>query len=449
MGYIFSTASGGAKITNTAGTYSVVTNGPVKISISQSKIIITQEQGLGQLIAIKTQEIDSINGSPPADTEDELLDQLMAVFPDALAAAGAITSINNVIPDSGGNVALTAADIDAVATSQLSTTGGADKVVQLDGSGNLVMTGVASITGEIRANGFNTVSLEGATSGQSPKIITAGGNPNVSLELTAKGAAAIIATSPMQLNNGLNITAGNVEVIQSAAGQFAITHDQAALSGPQAAFVLKGNNNAGPAIGIGNTSQGVDGKWWDIMPVGASLNLRTVTDAGAPSVTFLSVTRSGSAITGISSNSGSGSWAHTGNLSTTGTITAGGVQLRGIVASDGKSAQSADINEPGFYAVTVSGMYRVSAFVVLSQAATTSSTLPGSNVFYTEATTGIAVQDIITQSANTNLIGLHTGGTVVIAAQQGANIGYSTSSYASSGATPMQYSIHIRVEFLG
>jgi hypothetical protein len=55
----------------------------------------------------------------------------------------------------------------------------------------------------------------------------------------------------------------------------------------------------------------------------------------------------------------------------------------------------------------------------------------------------------ITAQGTTNLVGLHSGGTAIISAQQGSNIGYTTSGYASVGATPMQFSVHIKVEFLG
>lgn len=119
-----------------------------------------------------------------------------------------------------------------------------------------------------------------------------------------------------------------------------------------------------------------------------------------------------------------------------------------IVASQALSAQAANVNVPAFYAVPISGMYRVSAYVVQTQAATTSSTLPGCSVNYTEQITSQAVQDIITLSASTNLVGLHVGGSVVIQAASGSNIGYITSSYASSGATPMQYAVQIKIEYL-
>lgn len=120
-----------------------------------------------------------------------------------------------------------------------------------------------------------------------------------------------------------------------------------------------------------------------------------------------------------------------------------------VVAGDGKNAQSANINSPTLYAVPTSGIYRVSAYVVQTRAATTSSTLPSCSVSYTEATTGVGLQDIVTLTANTNTVGLHVGGSVIISAQLGSNIGYITSNYASSGATSMQYSIHMKIEFLG
>lgn len=120
-----------------------------------------------------------------------------------------------------------------------------------------------------------------------------------------------------------------------------------------------------------------------------------------------------------------------------------------VVASDGKASQAVNINSPTFYTVPASGMYRVSAYIVISQAATTSSTMPSVSVNYTEATSGAAVQDMIINTASLNQVGAHNGGSAVISAQQGSNIGYITAGYASSGATPMQYAVHMKVEFLG
>lgn len=125
-------------------------------------------------------------------------------------------------------------------------------------------------------------------------------------------------------------------------------------------------------------------------------------------------------------------------------------KLPAIIAADGKVNQTANINSPTLYAVPTSGIYRVSAFVAITQAATTSSTMPSVSVSYTEALSGTVVQDNnITAQGSTNLVGLHSGGTAIILAQQGSHIGYTTAGYASSGATPMQYGVQIKVEFLG
>lgn len=201
------------------------------------------------------------------------------------------------------------------------------------------------------------------------------------------------------------------------------------------------------------------------------LQARFKNDAGSAAVVPLAFAGGqATGITGITSDSGSGAWLHQGSFGFTGPLLANGQtgtpgqrltstgnatppawtdNFPAAVAADGKTAQAANINTPSLYAVPTSGMYRVSAFLVVSQAATTSSVLPGCSVSYTEATTGVVVQDIITLSANTNTLGLHVGGSAIICAQQGSNIGYVTSNYASAGATPMQYAVRIKVEFLG
>lgn len=119
-----------------------------------------------------------------------------------------------------------------------------------------------------------------------------------------------------------------------------------------------------------------------------------------------------------------------------------------VVATGGLVAQAADVNQPSFYAVTTSGFYRVSTYIVVTRAATTSFTMPAVNVAYTDADTSEAVQNIASTSVSTNLVGLHSSATIVVSAQQGSNIGYSTTGYASAGATAMQYTVRVVVERL-
>jgi len=118
------------------------------------------------------------------------------------------------------------------------------------------------------------------------------------------------------------------------------------------------------------------------------------------------------------------------------------------VGADAKSAQTANVNAPAVYAVPASGTYRVSAYVVVTQAATTSCVVPSVTVNYTEATTGIVVGDILFNTSTTNQVGSHITGSVVIQAQQNSDIGYVTSNYASVGATPMQYQVRVVIERL-
>lgn len=343
MAYTFTTTDSGVVIADTTGPLLIATNSPVKIVVSRDQFTIYQEQGLGQLITFSRAQVQSVNGSPPGSDNADLLAQLMAVFPDALAAAGAVSSVNNIEPDGNHNITLTAADINAVAVSQLSQVGGANKVPQLDNGGDLVLQ-----------------------------------DANTQAEY---GASAIFFSK----NGGgwLDIDASGLEIDLFSGGGTTI-------------------------------HMGLDGIDAQDQPI-------TTTHVPANDNDLINKQYLDGQLAAVSS----------------------------VVASDGRNAQSANINSPTFYAVPTSGMYRASAFVVQSQAATTSSTLPSCSVSYTEVTTGVAVQDMITQTANTNLVGLHVGGSVIMNALQGSNIGYITSDYASSGGTSMQYSIHIKIEFLG
>lgn len=175
-------------------------------------------------------------------------------------------------------------------------------------------------------------------------------------------------------------------------------------------------------------------------------------------------------ITGIESNSGSGAWTHTGTFALAGsnsTIMVGGssgapgqvltstgnattpawsTPLPAQVASTALINQSADASVGTFYAVPTDGTYRASCYVVLTRAATTSATLPGCTVSYTDLITNVAMTSQVAQSASGNVVGTHLNGSVVLEAKSGTNVGYSTTGYASSGATTMQYRVRIVLE---
>ena len=134
-----------------------------------------------------------------------------------------------------------------------------------------------------------------------------------------------------------------------------------------------------------------------------------------------------------------------------------GLTSPNIVAEVNLTAQQANISATTLYAVPASGvgMYRASCYVVETQAATTSSTTPGCQIIYTDADTSAVKTISALDGASTNVVGavdfLDSNNITLsgVNIKASTNIQYQTSGYASSGATPMQYAIHIRLEYLG
>lgn len=131
-----------------------------------------------------------------------------------------------------------------------------------------------------------------------------------------------------------------------------------------------------------------------------------------------------------------------GGATTTGCVTAVQVDLTG---------QTANIASTTIVTPAVNGFYRASCFLVDTQAATTSSTLPSCNISYTQADTGLLAALLpISGTVTTNQVGDQGAPSASFAnyfyAKGGSPIKYFTSSYASSGATSLAYAVHIRLE---
>lgn len=133
-------------------------------------------------------------------------------------------------------------------------------------------------------------------------------------------------------------------------------------------------------------------------------------------------------------------------------LVAGGVPT--TPARDRKTAQAAALAAVSLGNVAADGMYRVSFAASVTQAATTSSTLGGTNGFTVTATDP---QDSVAKTTKSGLAAtLSTGNTtattvgqsMVVYAKSGTAITYSY-DYTSSGATPMQFDIAVIVEYLG
>lgn len=131
-----------------------------------------------------------------------------------------------------------------------------------------------------------------------------------------------------------------------------------------------------------------------------------------------------------------------------------GAEIRGVpatVASVNLTAQAANIASTPLFTPAANGFYRFSCYTVVTQAATTSSTLPQCQVLFNDADTNVAETQAVTTINTGNTLGAlgglnATNATPWLFAKSGVAISYQTSSYASSGATPMQYAVHVRLE---
>ena len=138
-------------------------------------------------------------------------------------------------------------------------------------------------------------------------------------------------------------------------------------------------------------------------------------------------------------------------------LTFNGFVMPQVVAKADATAQAANITTTTLYAVPASGAgtYRMSAYVVITQAATTSSTLPAVNAVWTDNDTAVVETFPITATATGNTVGLPNSSVpasmapFVFSVKASTNIQYSTTNYASVGGTPMQYALHIKLEYLG
>jgi hypothetical protein len=122
------------------------------------------------------------------------------------------------------------------------------------------------------------------------------------------------------------------------------------------------------------------------------------------------------------------------------------------VAQVDLTAQGANIGSTPILTPGANGFYRISCYIVLTRAATTSSTTPNCNVIYTDADTSVSETVLTGLGGTLNIVGAidliasPSGNGGIFFAKSGSAINYSTTNYVSSGATSMQYAIHIRLE---
>ena len=112
------------------------------------------------------------------------------------------------------------------------------------------------------------------------------------------------------------------------------------------------------------------------------------------------------------------------------------------------TAQAASIGVTTLFSVVTSGFYRITAKIVRTQIATTSSTLPSLTLAWTDGNNSAAGSTALFATNSTNTLVAVTPLQLIVYAKAGTNITYTTSGYASSGTTPMQYALRIKCEQL-
>jgi|SRR5208282_2032220 len=115
-------------------------------------------------------------------------------------------------------------------------------------------------------------------------------------------------------------------------------------------------------------------------------------------------------------------------------------------------AQAANISPTTWIAVTTPGLYRVSAYIIITQdAAGTGSpaaVLPSVVIGWTDQNNGQTQSFTLTPTNAGNTLETFQQAVMVLDASStsGPSIHYSTTGYASAGSIPMQYALHLRLE---
>jgi hypothetical protein len=158
-------------------------------------------------------------------------------------------------------------------------------------------------------------------------------------------------------------------------------------------------------------------RWnWSSGGTGATLTLRTMSDTGDASSDILTVTRAANAITGITSNSGSGQWSHTGSISATGSVAGNTTVTAGIGSNSVQMSGAPNGSDPSIKALgvtdaNVSIEFQAKGSGVLKLASPTAVTgtfsTSGNATFSASATFGgnVAVAGTLGSAANTSLPG--------------------------------------------
>ena len=137
--------------------------------------------------------------------------------------------------------------------------------------------------------------------------------------------------------------------------------------------------------------------------------------------------------------------------SVNGINTAGSIGIPFEVATANFLTQGANISSTSIYAVPTgqSGRYRVTMNTILVTPDGASSTLPNTNVSWTDADSSGTPNANIGATSTANTTSAASVGSLTVYAKAGTNINISTTGYASGTAGAMKYDARYQVEYLG
>jgi len=118
------------------------------------------------------------------------------------------------------------------------------------------------------------------------------------------------------------------------------------------------------------------------------------------------------------------------------------------------TSQAASISPTLLLSSATGGSYIYWCDITITQAATTSSTMPGCQIQWTDADSSVSHSYATTSTQTGNTVGITSSGqsapsNAYIQIKNGTNVYYGTTGYVSSGATPMQYALHVKLTYLG
>lgn len=141
-----------------------------------------------------------------------------------------------------------------------------------------------------------------------------------------------------------------------------------------------------------------------------------------------------------------GTFATDGSGRVSVSIPASAIQL--TVDNVDLTAQDANIPATNLVATPSNGVYRVSAYIIVTTVDGASSTLPSVVITWTDQNNATAQTLTLTATQTGNLLTTYALGDALLSVSSAAAIQYATSGYASGTPTTMKYALHIRVEAL-